>query len=66
MPWKAGLGAGKTCTYHIISSLLSNAVLPERNPLLELGERIEDDFQKMMYEWDSNLVGLQVISREAR
>ncbi|CAB4056395.1 PPRC1 [Lepeophtheirus salmonis] len=35
--------------------LLSNAVLPELNPLLEMGESAEEDFQKMLNEWESHL-----------
>jgi len=44
--------------------LLSNAVLPEGegNPLLELNARegIEDDFDKMLSEWDNHMGNIQV------
>eukprot|EP00096_Caligus_rogercresseyi_P002116 TRINITY_DN1399_c0_g1_i2.p1 TRINITY_DN1399_c0_g1~~TRINITY_DN1399_c0_g1_i2.p1 ORF type:complete len:837 (-),score=206.20 TRINITY_DN1399_c0_g1_i2:774-3284(-) len=35
--------------------LLSNAVLPELNPLLEMGESAEEDFQRMLNDWESHL-----------
>ena len=41
-------------------SLLSNAGLPEMNPLLELGNGVEDDFQKMLNEWENHMDSLQV------
>ncbi len=42
--------------------LLSNAVLPERNPLYELDDRMEEDFKKMLYgsDWDGGSMQLQV------
>jgi len=39
--------------------LLSNAGLPEMNPLLELGDGVEDDFQKMLNEWENHMDSLQ-------
>jgi len=39
--------------------LLSNAGLPEMNPLLELGNGVEDDFQKMLNEWENHMDSLQ-------
>ena len=41
--------------------LLSNAGLPEMNPLLDLGDDTgEDDFQKMLSDWESHIDTLQV------
>lgn len=40
--------------------LLSNAVLPETNPLLELDNSIEEDFQQVLNEWESHIGALQV------
>ena len=42
-------------------SLLSNASLPEMNPLLDLGDdSVEDDFQRMLSDWESHIDTLQV------
>ena len=42
-------------------SLLSNASLPEMNPLLGLGDdSVEDDFQRMLSDWESHIDTLQV------
>lgn len=43
----------------VFFSLLSNAVLPEANPLLELGSHVEEDFQKMLYDWETHMGALQ-------
>jgi hypothetical protein len=45
-------------------SLLSNAGLPEINPLLELDETLADDYQKMLSEWENQMETLQVRTRE--
>eukprot|EP00095_Tigriopus_kingsejongensis_P009520 maker-scaffold561_size136864-snap-gene-0.19 protein:Tk09520 transcript:maker-scaffold561_size136864-snap-gene-0.19-mRNA-1 annotation:"PREDICTED: uncharacterized protein LOC100870622" len=39
--------------------LLSNAVLPEANPLLELDHSIEEDFQQVLDEWETHIGSLQ-------
>ena len=44
--------------------LLSNAVLPEVNPLLELDDdhsNVEEDLQKMLNEWESHIGSMQVM-----
>lgn len=49
---------------YLSKRLLSNAVLPEANPLLELDDsRLDDDFQRMLYDWDNHLGALQVRSK---
>ncbi len=40
--------------------LLSNAGLPEINPLLELDSALVDDYQKMLNEWETQMGSLQV------
>jgi hypothetical protein len=42
---------------------LSNAILPEINPLLELDGTLADDYQKMLNEWESQMGTLQVVSK---
>ena len=45
-------------------SLLSNAGLPETNPLLldqDLDNSVSEDFQKMLNEWENHIGSLQVI-----
>ena len=45
-------------------SLLSNAGLPETNPLLldeDLDQTVGEDFQKMLNEWENHIGSLQVI-----
>ena len=40
---------------------ISNASLPEMNPLLDLGDdSVEDDFQRMLSDWESHIDTLQV------
>ena len=51
---------GFSCIFFLTFSLLSNAGLPEMNPLLELGNGVEDDFQKMLNEWENHMDSLQV------
>ena len=44
-------------------SLLSNAGLPETNPLLldqDLDNSVSEDFQKMLNEWENHIGSLQV------
>ena len=42
--------------------LLSNAGLPELNPLMDLGDDpAEDDFQKMLNEWENHIDTLKVL-----
>ena len=44
-------------------SLLSNAGLPETNPLLldqDLDSSVSEDFQKMLNEWENHIGSLQV------
>ena len=44
-------------------SLLSNAGLPETNPLLldeDLDQTVGEDFQKMLNEWENHIGSLQV------
>ena len=42
--------------------LLSNAGLPELNPLMDLGDDpAEDDFQKMLNDWENHIDTLKVI-----
>ena len=40
--------------------LLSNAGLPEINPLLELENSVEEDFQKMLNDWENHIGAIQV------
>ena len=45
-------------------SLLSNAGLPETNPLLldeDLDQTVGEDFQKMLNEWENHIGSLQVM-----
>ncbi len=44
----------------LIFRLLSNAGLPEINPLLELDSSLVDDYQKMLNEWETQMGSLQV------
>ena len=41
--------------------LLSNAGLPEINPLLELENSVEEDFQKMLNDWENHIGAIQVL-----
>ena len=40
--------------------LLSNAGLPETNPLLELDSTISEDFQQVLNDWESHIDSLKV------
>jgi hypothetical protein len=39
---------------------LSNAGLPEINPLLELDGTLVDDYQKMLNDWETQMETMQV------
>ena len=48
----------------LLYSLLSNAVLPETNPLLldeDLDPSVGEDFQKMLNDWENHIGSLQVM-----
>ena len=54
----------KLFIYFLFFSLLSNAGLPETNPLLldeDLDQTVGEDFQKMLNEWENHIGSLQVI-----
>ena len=51
------------CNDNLNFSLLSNAGLPETNPLLldqDLDNSVSEDFQKMLNEWENHIGSLQV------
>ena len=41
-----------------IRRLLSNSGLPETNPLLDFSDSMEEDFQKMLNDWESHMGSL--------
>ena len=49
-----GGGAGAAAPWEHQDVLLSNAGLPEANPLLDFGE-MEEDFQKMLNDWENHI-----------
>ena len=60
---KFSKGTKKECNLNLNFSLLSNAGLPETNPLLldqDLDNSVSEDFQKMLNEWENHIGSLQV------
>ena len=49
-----GGGGGAAAPWEHQDVLLSNAGLPEANPLLDFGE-MEEDFQKMLNDWENHI-----------